>query len=200
MDLDQALNDATEASIDPSTIQAKSDQDKIRLAANLNRKGVSQKEIARLFGVTPRTIYDWLRKDMEHVVMEFEEKTALDLIVEHLADLSAYEKLCMFEASHFGQDHLEFNPETMKAVRGAVTTKELEVKIKFIDLAGKFRQAQLNLLTQTGVIPKVPDRIYSTVKDNKTETGEAVGSASGSTKADMEVSVLQKLRCQTNLE
>lgn len=168
------------------------------LADKLNRQGITHRDLAEFFGVTPRTIYDWIRNEREHYQEELEAKTGLEVIIENLADLTAYEKLCMREASALGQDQIEIDVETGKRRIKAPTTANLVQKAKFIELARKFREMQIGLLTKTGVIPSAPEKAYHKLGDHKIDEEQELNPQ----KVDRETlaeSVLDKLRRQNAL-
>lgn len=165
-----------------------------------HHQGVSKKELSSFFGVSLRTIYQWLKDENSGLLDEFEVKSGIELLIEQFSELEQYEKLCMLEASHLGNSQLEVDPETGEKRLKAPTGKGLDSKVKFMELARKFREMQINLLTQTGLIPKQPDKIYTTIKDNKVELGEEeVADINKLEKPDLSKTVIEKLMKQTNL-
>jgi hypothetical protein len=203
MDLKSFFNEYAKNDMESfkDSIDNLSSEKKKRLCFKWHYQGVAKKDLASFFGVSLRTVYQWLKEENSGLLEEFEVKSGLELLIEQFAELEQYEKLCMVEASHLGNSQLEIDPETGdKRIKGP-TSKGLENKAKFIDLARKFREMQINLLTQTGLIPKQPDKIYNAVKDNKLELEESEQTANINKldKPDLSKTVIEKLMKQTNL-
>lgn len=177
-------------------------EEKIRLCAKLSRQGIANKDLAKFFSVTTRTIYDWLRKDLESIREEMEAKPAIDLIIEQMADLEAYEKLCMYEASHLGRDQIEYDAETgqKRVVEGKDNTKVLDQKTKLVQLAVSIRKMRIDLFTQTGIIPKQADKLYGGVGDYKNNSEEEDLQKHNRSTEELKQSVMDKLFQQTSLQ
>ena len=202
--LKNALLGDAEATMEANKIRldGMSSEEKIRLCAKLSRQGIPNKELSRFFSVTPRTIYDWLRKDLEAIREEMEAKPAIDLIIEQMADLEAYEKLCMYEASHLGRDQIEYDPETgeTRLIEGKENTKVLDQKTKLVQLAVSIRKMRIDLFSQTGIIPKQADKLYAGVGDYKNNNEEDELEKNYRSPEELKQSVMDKLLHQTSLQ
>ena len=183
-------------------IEGMSLDEKIRLCAKLSRQGIANKDLSKFFSVTPRTIYDWLRKDLEAIREEMEAKPAIDLIIEQMADLEAYEKLCMYEASHLGRDQIEYDAETgqKRIIEGRENVRVLDQKTKLMQLAVSIRKMRIDLFTQTGIIPKQPDKLYGGVGDYKNNSEEQELEKHNRSPEELKQSVMDKLFQQTSLQ
>lgn len=202
--LKNALLGDAEATMEANRVRVDgmSSDEKIRLCAKLSRQGIANKDLAKFFSVTPRTIYDWLRKDLESIREEMEAKPAIDLIIEQMADLEAYEKLCMYEASHLGRDQIEYDAETgqKRVVEGKDNTKVLDQKTKLVQLAVSIRKMRIDLFTQTGIIPKQADKLYGGVGDYKNNSEEEELQKHNRSTEELKQSVMDKLFQQTSLQ
>lgn len=177
-------------------------EEKIRLCSKLSRQGIANKELARFFSVSTRTIYDWLRRDLQSLREEMEAKPAIELIIEQMADLEAYEKLCMYEASHLGRDQIEIDPETgeKRLVEGKENVRVLDQKTKLIQLAISIRKMRIDLYSQTGIIPKQPDKLYVGVGEYRNDPEQEDMQKFNRSPEELKQSVMDKLFQQTSLQ
>jgi hypothetical protein len=131
-----------------------------------------------------------------------EAKPAIDLIIEQMADLEAYEKLCMYEASHLGRDQIELDPETgeKRLIEGKENVRVLDQKTKLIQLAISIRKMRIDLYSQTGIIPKQPDKLYVGVGDYKNDPEEEDMQKFNRSPEELKQSVMDKLFQQTSLQ
>jgi len=190
---DQALAEMQEiSSIDPSKL---SPAEQFRIAAKWYRQGIIVKDIAAIFNISVSTVYEWMKKDKEHVLFQLEQKTGLEIIVDQLDDLENLEQLCMYEASHLGADQVSVDSSGKPRVT-APSQKALDSKARFIKLALDCRKMRIDLYQQSGIIPKIAEKIYTTVKDNKVIVDEKAENLNHSALTE---TVLDKLKNNRNL-
>jgi Homeodomain-like domain len=162
-----------------------------------HQQGVSKKDLAEFFGVSTRQIYNWLNEENQSVIDEFEVKTGLELLVEQFRELGEYERLCMYEASHLGEDQISIDPATGEKRLKTTTKGGLDAKAKFIGLAMGFRKMQIDLLTQTGLIPKQPEKIHASVSQYKAD--DEVDAIDHAGRPELTQTIVQRLLSQQNL-
>lgn len=194
------FKEAAEGNMDSmrDKIMSLSDDRKRAYCYKYHMQGVNKKDLAKFFDVSLRTIYDWLKRENQGLLEEFEVKTGLELLIDQFSDLEQYEKMCMFEASHLGQSQIDVDPDTGETRVIKPSVKNLDQKAKFIGLAKDFRKMQIDLLETTGLIPKQAEKIYGVVKDNKAELEEDITNANVD-KGALSETVIKRLHQMTNL-
>lgn len=198
-DLNAIVRQQCEQSIQKHDLENMSSESKMALADSLHRQGVRKKQIAAYFDVNVKTIYAWLSKYNEHFLEELEAKKGIELFAEQLQAIENLESLLKYEASHMGADQIEVDPKTgERRLVPNSSKKSLSDKAKLLQLAIQCRQMQINLFTQTGLIPKQSERIYHTVSDNKIED-DSENDVSRMSKDSLTEQTLLKLYGQTNL-
>lgn len=187
------MEEMSKADIDKLVID-----DKRRLANKLSLMGIAHSDLAVFFKVSTRTIYNWIKSERDSFVEELEAKTAIDLVVEQLADLAAYEKLFMREASALGQEQIEVDIETGQRRIKNPARSELGNKAKFLALAIDAKAKQIALLTQVGAIPKAVEKMYQKIGDNRTDALEPTD-LSKIDEEKLSESVLEKINQQVRM-
>jgi len=145
--------------------RAMSQDEKMRQAFTWRMRGVPVQAIANAFGVDPRTIYRWIQTLRAQFREQFEGETAADNLAGHLMALEQYEEMCLYEASQLGKDGKSFDPVSGSVVESKNAQQSIGNKAKFLKLGLDCRQAQIQLLLETGIIPRnEPNRMYSTLE------------------------------------
>lgn len=155
-----------EAKEDTEVIIEPTIEEKAAEAYALNMRGMKIKDIAKKFKVDESTIWRWKREYARKFREHFEQSQPADIVAEMLLALKDLEDMSRFEANQLGLDGLTVDKETGEVKRTAVHFKNLELKNRFLQTANKALQDQINLLQQTGVIPKSPERFYGILQDN----------------------------------
>ena len=153
--------------------------------------GIPIPNIATTFEVTPQTIRIWLSKCASEYRQTFEQETGANILAESLQWLENIEQICLYEIDQTSES--EIDPDT-----GEVIVKKMNyskgIRHKFVLAAMKARAMKIDLLLQTGVLPKEPERIYHTMANEKIEDAEAMSAEeSGKSKEDLIREVMQLL-------
>jgi transposase len=192
-DLKSQIKEVAETEIQVASPEDfKSEQDRISKAAEWKFKGVPVSKIADFFDVTVRTVYNWVNKHREVFVEEYENKTASELITEHLSFLDELERVLLYEASHIGQETLEYDPIKKKAVKVKGSFRD---KRDLLSLVLQIRKQKIDLEVTTGVIPKEPEKIHTSISDYKFDPSDKDQDDSVADKSDEQVSaILDRLK------
>lgn len=144
-------------------------EQKIELSLVWRTKGASVTAIAKTFGVTRRTIYQWLAKAKEHFISNIEEMTYLELIAEHDMQLEQLENIALAELDRITAPEFQMDEsgQINKKSRGSV--KDIAEIAK---LALAIRQQRMQLHTTVGLIPRVPDRIHHKISPDAASNKE----------------------------
>jgi len=149
-----------------------SEEEKINTCVMFRMKGVSVQSLALSFDVHPSTIYRWLDKYAEDFRQRMEQKPAANLIAESLQFIGYIRDVLLYEADQIkhGED-TDVDKKTGELKRRSNASKLL-LKAKYLEAALKAEKLSLNLMLDTGIIPREPDKIYHTLKGGKPDSGE----------------------------
>lgn len=170
------LKDGTliEDSDDPEILDLR-DVDKLRHVQELKMQGIPVTTLAKLFKVSVSTIYNWLNKNTENFRNRLEQLSRADIISEHLQWLQTLEEMLLYEATQVASSgEVEIDPKTglvKKDERLSVSMRLL--KLRFLNAARNTRQTQIDLMKDTGVLPKAPEHIYHTMSQEKKTVDES---------------------------
>lgn len=170
----------TEEERQKSELNALSDDEKWARAWQFRMRGVPVRNIGKMFGVDIRTIYRWFARLKQQFREVFEQETSADLLVEFILEIDDQIATVRYDIVQLEQDGKKFDPAT-----GAVT--ENDDKFQVIGARQRYQKhladltkMKMDLLLQTGVIPKEPERMYHTLEQegkvfNENEQTEKVG-------------------------
>jgi transposase-like protein len=141
------------------------DEEKRAQAYAWKLQGQSTEVIARAFGIDSRTIRRWFLRTESDFREQFETQTAANIMSESLLFLGNIEEMAMYEANQSAGDEQEYDLKSRKVK----TPKEVErnakhITAKMLVVALKARGMKLDLLLETGVLPKDPGRLYRTME------------------------------------
>jgi len=159
------------------------EEDKIEKAYELKMAGIPVRSIAISFKVSSSTVYNWLNQHSKNFASRLECLTKVDIISEHLQWLETLERTCLYEANQLDGDGEDVViDEATGKFRKNRSSKKL-LKLRYINAARSFRLAQIDLMKDTGVLPRAPEHIYHTLSDEK-RTVDEKGRASGDAVSD----------------
>jgi hypothetical protein len=144
-----------------------SKDERIQKVLNLKMAGIPVTAIAKSLGVSVGTVYSDLKHHYNEYRQRLDQEPAVNIISESLAFLDSVEETCLFEANQSDSlgEKKEFDPKTgeVKPVKRVTNTKG---KLAWMQCAMKVRDMKLNLMLETGIIPREPDKIYHALKDD----------------------------------
>jgi len=138
----------------------------------MKMKGMKVSRIAEVFGVSERTVFRWFTAYEQEFREGFEAVPAANLIAKQLAVLEEIERLNLAEANE-----CESNRDRIGFYRVALIAR------------GKI----IDLMTQTGVIPKEPEKVYSVMVEKKPKSLDTKPEAEVS-REELERRIMQLLR------
>lgn len=144
-------------------------EQKIELSLVWRTKGASVTAIAKTFGVSRRTIYQWLAKAKEHFISNMEEMTYLELIADHDIQLETLENIVLAELDRITA------PEYGMDSTGQINVKQRGSIKDISDLTRtvlSIRQQRMQLHTTVGLIPRVPDKLHHQIGGSTVEQSE----------------------------
>lgn len=144
-------------------------EQKIELSLVWRTKGASVTAIAKTFGVTRRTIYQWLAKAKEHFISNIEEMTYLELIAEHDMQLEQLENIALAELDRITAPEFQMDEagQINKKSRGSI--KDIAEIAK---LALAIRQQRMQLHLNVGLIPKTPEKLHHIISPESSSNTE----------------------------
>lgn len=150
--------DANYTPPDPSNM---TNEERVRTAAEWKQRGMPIIEIADFFGVSQRTIYNWIKIHRDTYVQELEECKALDVVVKHLSDITNLGDLCLQIAHQIGQEKA-LDPRTGEIIHRKGSLRD---QAEMLRLVRDFKRMEIDLQQSTGILPKEPERIYSKLEE-----------------------------------
>ena len=170
-DLAESPVERTPEEIERDKLAALSLDDKAAKAFDNQMRGVPVSAIAAAFGVDQSTVYRWLNQYSQTYRQRIEQQPAANLIAESLLFLTRIEELCLYEANQSEADGGTYDSKTGEVSR----PKSFQAggnKAKFIQSAMKARQMKNDLMLQTGILPKEPEKLYHAFTDEKLKSDE----------------------------
>jgi hypothetical protein len=140
--------------------------EKAAKAFDYQMRGIPVSAISTVFDVDPSTVYRWLSHYAQKFRQRIEQEPAANLIAESLLYLTRIEELCLYEANQSGSDGGAIDPKTGEVVRPKASQASA-IKVKYIQAAMKARQMKTDLMIQTGILPKEPERLYHAFTEEK---------------------------------
>lgn len=162
--------------IERDKLAALSLDEKAAKAFDNQMRGIPVSAIAAAFGVDQSTVYRWLSHYSSQYRQRIEQEPAANLISESLLFLTRIEELCLYEANQSDADGTTFDSTTGEVTR----PKSFQAsgnKAKFIQSAMKARQMKTDLMIQTGILPKEPERLYHAFDTEKRDKEDVVSTA-----------------------
>lgn len=144
-------------------VSALTPEQKIELSLVWRTKGASVTAIAKTFGVSRRTIYQWLAKAKEHFLSNIEEMTHLELIAEHDMQLETLENIALAELDRITAPEYKMEEAGQINVKARGSVKDITEVAK---LALAIRQQRMQLHTTVGLIPRTADTIHHKISPN----------------------------------
>lgn len=163
---------------------------KVSAAAAMRSQGVRTEEIARIFGVTTRTVYNWFAQYRDEYIQELESQKHIDVFTEQLQFLQEYEQRVQRVAARMGYDP-DIQVDKNSKIKG-----KLADWVNLMKLAAQIREQQVRLHQFVGTLPKQPERIHHTISDLSSKTGENKDDISKLTRDDLEKMTLKRLQEQ----
>lgn len=134
----------------------------------LNR-GVRPESIAKKHGVSVSTIYRWKRQAVELYRESLEQTPVLDIISDHLMFLDQLERLTLYELEMLRPDGTMINADGTQAILDPLKARRL--RLEYLKAAREIRKEKVTLQTTSGIIPRQPERIYTTIEREKSTAG-----------------------------
>lgn len=155
--------------LDKFDVSALTPEQKIELSLVWRTKGASVTAIAKTFGVSRRTIYQWLAKAKEHFLSNIEEMTFIELVADHDLMLESLENIALAELDRLTSPEFKMDEswQINKKIPGSV--KDISEVAK---LALAIRQQRIHLHTTVGLIPRQADTIHHKISPNYAEVKE----------------------------
>jgi transposase-like protein len=142
------------------------DDDKYAKVFELKMRGVPASSISRIFDVDTSTVHRWLRQYAESYRTRIEQEPAANIIAESMQFLNAIEELCLYEVDQITTEETRTDPKTGEVLR-VTSVQSNGVKVKYIQSVLKARQMMLDLLVQTGVLPRESSDMYKRMEAEK---------------------------------
>ena len=175
-DLAETPESKSPEEIERDKLTALSLDEKAAKAFDNQMRGVPVSAIAAAFGVDQSTVYRWLNHYAQTYRQRIEQQPAANLIAESLLFLTRIEELCLYEANQSEVDGGTYDSKTGEVSRPK-TFQASGNKAKFIQSAMKARQMKNDLMLQTGILPKEPEKLYHAFDVEKREKEEEIGTA-----------------------
>lgn len=141
-----------------------SKDERMHRAFALKMRGFTVADIARVLKVNRSTIDRDLSAYTNQFRESLEQEPAANIIAESVLWLDDIERMCLFEAQQSGDD-TRIDPEDGTAT--VIKSGDSVTKNRWVISAMKAREMKTKLLSDTGVIPKDPDRIYHRIVESK---------------------------------
>lgn len=163
---------------------------KIDLAVKMRMSGKRISEIANEFSVSKRTVYLWFSQHRDEFVQELEQLKHIDVFTDQLQTLQEYEAKILRVAARMGFDLDQPVPPGQK-LKG-----KLADYTNLMKLAIQVRDQQIKLHGFAGTLPKQPERIYHTIAETSSKTGENKDDISKLPREELEKMTLKRLKEQ----
>jgi len=139
----------------------------------MNRmNGMPVKSIAAFYGVSSSTVYRLLDQGVKIHRQGMENKPAADIIAESLIFMRRCRDIFMFEANQSGAGAATVDPDTGAITREASKGND-QNKQRMLEGALKAEKLAVDLMKDTGIIPKEAEKIFHTLKgDDSAEVVE----------------------------
>jgi len=141
-------------------------EDRAHRAFELKMRGMPITTIAEMLGVNRSTIHSDLRTHTEMFRESFEGVPAANIIAEGVAFLDEIEMVCLREISGPQDD------EIVDLATNTVTKRKSgndSDRNQWVKSLLKAREMKTKLLMDTGVIPKVPERLWHKLTDSRVD-------------------------------
>lgn len=155
--------------LDKFDVSSLTPEQKIELSLVWRTKGASVTAIAKTFGVSRRTVYQWLAKAKESFLSNIEEMTHLELIAEHDMQLETLENIALAELDRITAPEYMMDEAGQINVKARGSVKDISEIAK---LALAIRQQRMQLHTTVGLIPRTADTIHHKISQNHEEVKE----------------------------
>jgi hypothetical protein len=150
--------------------------------------GHDTKGIAKMFDVTPSTIYRWLQDLYREHRQTIEQVPGADVLSEHLLWLGKLEQICLHEINLMREDSTTIDPATGVVSRND-DSRMKSVRVKFMQAALRARQMKIEMLQKANVLPVEPEKIYHTMADERRKDTEEEKKDREKTRAEIEQSI-----------
>jgi len=166
---------ATEEERQRAELAVLSDEDKWTRAWQMRMRGVPPRNIGKMFGVDVRTIYRWFSRIKQTFREILEQEPSADVLSELLLEIDDQVATVRYDIAQLEQDGKKFDPTTGKVSDKSDRFQVLNARQRFQKQLMDLLKLKADLLLQTGVIQKEPERMYHTLEqDGKTKTEEEV--------------------------
>jgi len=131
-------------------------------------QGIPVSGIAAAFEVSQSTIYNWISEEKRRFREILEVQPKAEIISDSLQFLGNLRQMALFESNQ-SESSVDVDSST-----GIVSKKPGGYirRLKFMTLAKSVEALRLDLMKDTGVLPKVPEHIYHSLGDEKRVVGE----------------------------
>lgn len=166
----EALKNEKPTENNSPNVEGLSPTERIELCYAWKIKGVGVTTLSKIFGVTRRTIYQWLSKYRDEYLMSLEESKPVEILVEHDTMLQHLEDVALYELNRLSTPEFQMDEKEQvhkKQVKGSI--KELSELIK---TAAAIRQQRINLHTLIGVLPKKPEELHLAISGRSGSANE----------------------------
>jgi hypothetical protein len=93
------------------------------------------------------------------------------MLCESILRYQHYEAIAMYEVDQLEADAVDVDPET-GAVKRVRKESSRSPRVKYLNTAIKCRDRQVDLLLNTGILPRQPERIQHTMRGESPEDAE----------------------------
>jgi len=171
----------------PLDLPSLTDEQKLDLVVAWKLRGVSITVLAKTFGVSRRTIYNWLAKAKGDYISNMEEQTYLELIAENDLSLEHLESIALAELDRIT------SPEYGMGKEGQVHVKTSKASVRelseLLRTVASIRDQRMKLHTTVGLIPRVPDKIHTKISHKLEDSTEEYQM----TADDLRLTMIEKL-------
>lgn len=161
---EETLNEVLAATEQSKPVPSKmndSTRDLANRAYSMRSEGLTVKEIATFFGKPESTIYRWLRDVVKEHREFLQQQTASEVIADALLFFDQLEQMYLSEINLLDvSDARVVDPVTGEVTIRQIDPRIIQTRLQCLKNAMDARKGKLDLLTNVGLVPKSPDRIY----------------------------------------
>lgn len=165
-DVSTIVNDLKSDESYREVMPATTREEKVEKAMALKLRGIPAKNIAIALKVSQPTIYNWINEYIEKYKEDIEKRSGANLLSETMLYWDNLERLCLYEISQLGEGTSVYDTGLKKMVKIDQGGSKI-LKLKFILAAAQCRKEKSNLMLQTGILPKEPEKIYHRMEEEK---------------------------------
>ena len=134
----------------------------VETAIKLLSEGKRVAEVAKLLGVSQKTVYAWRSANRQEFIHELEALKYIDVFASKLEEIEQGKLLSWFVANQITKSRMLYDEETDK-----VTTSKGSLRdcAEFMRLYRDFLKMEIDLFVTVGVIPRRPEHLPGSISD-----------------------------------